>query len=312
MTHLLTQVKWEKHHVLMDNSTSESTICIGRVGEGSPTGLVVAGVHGDEGPWGAWAIRKLLEETSIEEMLGSLRLVLVANPLAMKADARNAPVDSLDLNRSFPGRREGSYTEQVAAILAEYAVEGVNIVVDLHGGGSWCVNAFTFHFPDCRDLSDAFGAPFTAEGRDRDNTLTGYARSRGARVVAVEMGGRGQEEEKWATRIAKGLRRVLGIAGVLTQIDGEVDVSLPVGKSTVLSPDVCGIFSPVLREGDVGTVVQKGTVLGHLLDPVTMNEIEVFKAPYGQTAILLLRPTMAYIEKGAMTYVVAPLKSEGI
>ena len=33
--------------------------------------------------------------------------------------------------------------------------------------------------------------------------------------------------------------------------------------------------------------------------------IEEFRAPYGQTATPLLRPTMARLEAGAMTYVVS-------
>jgi predicted deacylase len=304
-------VEWENYYASADNSTSEITLTIGRVGQSNPSGLIVAGVHGDEGPWGAWAIRKLIEETREEDLLGSLRLVLVANPLAMEANTRNAPIDSLDLNRSFPGSKDGTYTEQVAAILSENAVKGADVVIDLHGGGSWCVNAFTFRFSGCRDLSEAFGAPFTIKGQNRTNTLTGYARSKGARVVAVEMGGKGRDEELWATRIAEGLRRALGIAGILTPIEEEAEFSLPVSNSTVLSPTDSGIFLPLLKEVDVGTIVQKDTILGRMLEPKTMNELEVFKAPYSRTAILLLRPTLSYLERGAMTYVVAQVKSEG-
>lgn len=308
MTKLLELVKWEKYCISTDTVTAEKTLTIGRIGDARPTCLIVAGIHGDEGPWGAWAIRKLLEETNFDELLGSLILVPVANPLAMKSDSRNSPLDSLDLNRSFPGNAEGSNTEQIASILVNNAVEAADFIIDLHGGGSWCVNAFVFQFPDCKELSDAFGAPFIVEGKLRNNTLTGYARSRGTKVVAVEMGGRGKAEEDWAIRIAKGLRRALGVAGVLTLTKEEVLKSIPVGETRVLVPDRNGIFAPELSEMDVGTIVKEGATLGRLLDPVSMEEVEVFKAPFSKTAILLLRPYLAYIEKGAMTYVVAPLK----
>ena len=97
-----------------------------------------------KGPWGAWAIRKLLMQTTLDELQGTLRIVPVCNPFAMEADARNAPFDSLDLNRVFPGSADGSHTERIAAILTEHAINGANIAIDLHGGGSWCVNAFSF------------------------------------------------------------------------------------------------------------------------------------------------------------------------
>jgi hypothetical protein len=53
--------------------------------------------------------------------------------------------------------------------------------------------------------------------------------------------------------------------------------------------------------------VPAGTRLGHLLDPFTMSVVETFEAPFPETAVLLLRPTLARVEGGAMTYVVAPV-----
>ncbi|HUS78855.1 MAG TPA: M14 family metallopeptidase [Patescibacteria group bacterium] len=311
MTHLSDLMRWDTHRVSAGAAVREIGLSVGHVGEGRPTGLVVAGVHGDEGPWGAWAMRKLLEGTDVGELKGTLRVVPVANPLAMEADERNSPLDSLDLNRAFPGNPTGSHTERLAAVLAAHAVDGADVVIDLHGGGSWCVNSFAFKFPGGEELSKAFGAPFIVEGRERENTLTGYARSGGARVAAVEMGGRCQLEEAWAERIASGLRKALGVAGVLTPSDDEPEKeSTPVGASRVLRPSRGGIFKPNLRAVDVGTVVSGGTVMGRLLDPVTMEEVERFEAPFPETAVLLLRPTLARIEGGAMTYVVAPLRKE--
>jgi predicted deacylase len=305
---LIDLIEWERVSVPAGASVGEVDLTIGRVGSSRPVGLVVAGIHGDEGPWGAWAIRKLLEATSLSELRGSLRIVPMANPLAMEADARNSPLDSLDLNRSFPGRREGSYTERLAAILTEGAVEGADVVLDLHGGGSWCVNAFSFSFPGGEEISKALGAPFTVRGIERDSTLTGYARKQGAVVAALEMGGRSEVEEHWADRIAAGLRRALGVAGVLAPLSEGIDVmSVRVGAIKVLRPFRGGVFTPILRTNDVGTIVPEGTKLGHLLDPFTMDVVETFEAPFPETAVLLLRPTLARVEGGAMTYVVAPV-----
>lgn len=306
MNSLVEAIVWKHIPVPAGAAVGQVNLTIGQVGSSQPVALVTAGVHGDEGPWGAWAIRKLLETTPLNDLAGMLRIVPVANPLAMEADSRNAPLDMLDLNRVFPGNPNGSHTERLAAALVEYAVAGADVVIDLHGGGSWCVNAFVFQMPGGEALSWSFDAPFVVAAPERAVTLTGYAASQGAAVAAVEMGGRSEVEEHWADRIAAGLRRALGAAGVLTPT-GDMPSSppLPVTPSTVLRPGRGGLFVPRLRAAEVGTLVARGTVLGQLIDPVTQGIIEIFAAPFPQTAILLLRPTLARLEGGAMTYVVA-------
>lgn len=307
MTALIDRMIWEYIPVPAGAAVGHVRLGIGYVGSGHPIGLITAGVHGDEGPWGAWAIRKLLMETQSEELLGSLRVVPVANPLAMQADARNAPLDTLDLNRVFPGDPTGSHTERLAALLVANGVDEAEIVIDLHGGGSWCVNAFVFQFEGGEALARAFPAPFVVAGPDRNITLTGCARSRGAMVTAVEMGGRSEFEDQWAQKIAAGLRGALQAAGILKAEPSRLRDQEPisVGATTVLRPHEGGVFVPRVRAGDVGTIVPRGTVLGYLHDPVTQVVIETFEAPFDRTALLLLRPMMAQLEGGAMTYVVA-------
>jgi hypothetical protein len=285
---------------------------VGEVGEGSPEALVTAGIHGDEGPWGTWAIHKMLEAATLDELKGTIRIVPVANPLAMEADARGSPLDDLDLNRAFPGNPSGSHTERLADAITRHALGDADSVIDLHGGGSWCVNAFGFQFPSGEDLAQAFQPPIIVDAKLRDSTLTGYARTRGARVTAIEMGGRCSDEEKWAARIARGLRRALGVAGVMVSAPYESGLPDPVkvGPTKVLRPSRGGIFSPVLGAEAIGTVLAGGTVLGRLLDPVSMETVEVFEAPYPETAVLLLRPRLAVLEGGAMTYVVASPEDE--
>lgn len=308
---LIDAMTWQHVSIGAGAAVGAVDLAVGSVGSGKPVALIAAGVHGDEGPWGSWAIHKLLAQTPPDDLRGTLRVVPVANPLAMETDARNAPLDTLDLNRVFPGNADGSHTERLAAALVAHAVDGADVVIDIHGGGSWCVNAFAFRFAGGEKLTEAIGAPFIVDGPDRTVTLTGYARTKGAAVAAIEMGGRSEYEEQWADRIAQGLRRALGVAGVLTGSSyleqgprGEVN-NIPVGPSTVLRPSRGGIFMPQMRANEVGTIVSGGTALGYLLDPVTRQVIETFTAPYPKTALLLLRPMIARIEGGAMTYVIA-------
>ncbi|MBK8027169.1 MAG: succinylglutamate desuccinylase/aspartoacylase family protein [Chloroflexi bacterium] len=304
---LFDSLVWKTHPIGAGAAHSTLNLSIGDIaGAGGPRALITAGIHGDEGPWGAWAIRQLLQTTPLDALQGSLRIVPNANPLAMEADARNAPLDSLDLNRSFPGDAQGSHTERLAAALVAHALPDANVVIDLHGGGSWCVNAFVFEMPGGEALAAAFDAPFVAKAPERAVTLTGYARSQGAMCVGVEMGGRSADEESWARRIAAGLRRALIAGGVLSgESEPPAARSIPVGGTRVLRPSSGGVFVPRIRQEAIGTIVPQGTVLGEVVHPSTQQLLETFVAPFPQTAILLLRPMMARLEGGAMTYVVA-------
>jgi predicted deacylase len=306
-------VVWRDFPLAVGAAAGTLNVRIGSVGEGKPVVTVTAGVHGDEGPWSARAVHRVLEQTPLADLIGTLRVVPVSNPLAMEADARCAPLDVLDLNRVFPGNPKGSHTERLAALLAEHAVAGADVLIDLHGGGSWCVNAFVFRNAEAPEIADAFDAPFVVDQASRAAQMRGmgiggYAKSLGARTTSVEFGGRSPDEARWAEHLATGLRRALGVIGVLRP-----DSSLPPPKHTpvlvkptsVLRPSSGGLLIPSVDHTKIGTLVDGGTLLGTLVDPVTHETIEEFRAPYPRTALLLIRPTMARLEGGAMTYVVS-------
>ena len=306
-------VAWRDYPLAVGAAAGILNLRIGTVGQRKPVVTVTAGVHGDEGPWSARAIHHVLEQTPMTDLIGTLRVVPVSNPLAMEADARCAPLDVLDLNRVFPGNPNGSHTERLAALLAEHAVAGADVLIDLHGGGSWCVNAFVFRNADAPEIADAFDAPFVVDqasraAQMRGMGISGHAKSLGAKTTSVEFGGRSPDEARWAEHLATGLRRALGVIGVLRP-----DPSLPAAKhkavlvkpTRVLRPSSGGLLIPEVDHTRIGTLVDEGTLLGRLVDPVTHETIEEFRAPFPRTALLLLRPTMSRLEGGAMTYVVS-------
>lgn len=298
-------VKWRKKRIFL-NKKSQSILKIGYYGTSGPKALIVAGIHGDEGPWGAWAINKLLNRIKEEEVKGSIVIVPQANPSAMEANSRVSPFDHLDLNRVFPGDKKGSYTQRVAHSISESVVGNSEVLIDLHGGGSWCVNAFAFKFKGSESLSEAFNPPFIVDSPRKEGTLTNYANNLGLKVAAVEMGGRCEYEDYWAEYIASGLERCLISEGILEkEIPDVTKQTVEVEQSEVLRPSSEGLFIPELTASNVGKLVKKGTILGRVVDPVTMTTLEEFKAPFNETAMMLLRPRMTIIEGGAMTYVIS-------
>jgi predicted deacylase len=101
-------------------------------GRPGPVSLVVGGIHGDE-PAGMEAARQVAARKPTR---GKLIVIPVANRLAAASNVR-APQFMQDLNRSFPGRPEGTDAERLAAsimdVIARYRPA---VAVDLHEAGS--------------------------------------------------------------------------------------------------------------------------------------------------------------------------------
>lgn len=289
-------VEWTNFPVESTLAHGRVQLTIGRAGAREPRALVSAGVHGDEGPWSALAIRRLLETTPVGDLMGSVALVPMANPLAVEADSRNAPVDGLNLNAVFPGRASGTYTERVARILTDEALRGVSVVLDCHGGGSWNINSFVYRLPGSEELAQSLGAPLILDGVDSSTTLVGYARALGAQAAWIEIGGRGAREAERVEFLASALKKALRRSGVLVG-EGHEDQAVVVGSAKVaLTTSCAGVYEPVLREDDLGSVVPMGCLVGRLLDPVTCEVIEEYYSPYDRSFVALLRPTLAVVE----------------
>lgn len=301
-------LSWHEVKLTAHAAAQHIALRYGEAGTGGTRATLIAGTHGDEGPWSALAI-KLLCQLPVEQLTGRLRVIFTANALAAEVERRNSWIDSpnsIDLDGVFPGNPEGSHTERLVAALAPLIADS-DVVVDLHGGGTWCVNAFVKRFEGSEQLAADLGAPFISKAPNKPGGLTTYARSLGIKVANVEVGGRSSREMDWTERNAKGLERALARLSVLALATpaSPAAQAIEVGGTEALRARVGGIFVPTLREDAVGTVVAKGIELGKILDLHTLAELQVFSAPHEQTALMLMRPQVCTVEGSALIYVVA-------
>src|SRR5207237_628643 len=81
-----------------------------------PRVVLVAGVHGDEME-GILALHELCRTLPLTELVGTLVAIPIANPTAFAGLQRRVPIDGADLNRTFPGQAEGSFSDRLAAAL---------------------------------------------------------------------------------------------------------------------------------------------------------------------------------------------------
>ena len=308
MATIYESLKWSEVRVTAHAAAQYIPLKYGEAGTSGTRATLIAGTHGDEGPWSALAI-KIFCQRPAAQLKGRLRVIFTANALAAEVERRNSWIDSpnpIDLDSVFPGQKEGSHTGRLAAAIAPLIADN-NVVIDLHGGGTWCINAFVKRFEGSEQLAADMGAPFVSNAPNKAGGLTTYARGLGIKVVNVEVGGRSGKEMYWTDRIVKGLERALHNLGViaLDRPPAPAEKAIDVSATEAMRAKVGGIFVPTLREDAVGTVINGGTEMGKILDLHTLAELQVFTTPYERTAMMLMRPQICTIEGSALVYVVA-------
>src|SRR6266702_6171464 len=104
-----------------------------RNGEG-PTALLTGGNHGDEYE-GPIALSRLAATLKAADVKGRVIIVPFMNYPAFRAGSRTSPIDHGNLNRSFPGKANGTVTEKIADYFQRYLLPLADYVLDLHAGG---------------------------------------------------------------------------------------------------------------------------------------------------------------------------------
>lgn len=185
-----------------------------------PTVCVTAAVHGDEIN-GTGAIRHLVRERPFQLTSGTLVLVPVVNILGFERHTRYLP-DRRDMNRSFPGTRDGSLASRMAWSFFHQVIERCDYCIDLHTAAVRRTN-----FPNVRaDMSDArlaafaraFGAELIVESEGPKGSLRRAACKAGCATLILEAG------EVWKvepTVVEYAVRGVTNCLKFLRMVDGE-------------------------------------------------------------------------------------------
>jgi predicted deacylase len=87
MTTIYESLTWHEIQVTSNAASRYIPLVYGEVGTQGTRITLIAGTHGDEGPWSALAMKKLLRHP-IENLKGRIRVIPTANALAAEANAR--------------------------------------------------------------------------------------------------------------------------------------------------------------------------------------------------------------------------------
>lgn len=241
-------------------------------GEG-PTALLTGANHGDEYE-GPIALQELAATLSPEEVSGRLIIVPAFNYPAFRAGRRTSPIDKGNMNRSFPGRPDGTVTEKIADYFQRTLLPMADFAVDFHSGGKTLdfIPFAAAHILEdktlqkrCFAAAQAFNAPYSLQLLEIDSAGM-YDRAvedMGKVLVTTELGGGGSSTARSNAIAKKGLRNVLIHFGLLAgemQIGLTIDLSMPDENCFVFSQND-GLFEIMI---DLGKPVAKGDLLARV------------------------------------------------
>lgn len=261
-------------------------ITVVRNGAG-PTALLTGANHGDEYE-GPIALFELARSLRAKDLTGRVIIIPAMNQPAFAAGTRTSPIDRGNMNRSFPGRPDGTVTEKIADYFQRVLLPMADVVLDFHSGGKtldflpFCAAHI---LPDKRQEAEAFrlvrafGAPYSVKMLEIDavGMYDTAAEEMGKVFVTTELAGGGTASARTAGIAIRGCRNVLAAAGILgAAVDEQPTqwLDMPDGDCFTFAEDA-GLLRFLL---DLGDRVEKGQVIAMIyptgrtgLDPIELR-----------------------------------------
>jgi predicted deacylase len=268
-------------------------------GEERPNVFILAAMNGRSATdvYATYLIMKHLE--SLERIDGSVTFLPVASPLAFRLRAKISPLDSKDLDTTFPGNEHGTVTERTAWEIWRRATQS-DYIINLRTGWQNCTSHLVAMHRDyihVRNLASQISLPYVVQSTGIRGALTTEAAHEGIPAVSLEMrGDTDQVDSQAAVEVRESILNLLRIKDMITGDKIEASNTL-MGRLQQVNVDTEGFFVPTVN---LGEAMKTGDVLGHVQDK---NEIIT---PFDGAVISLSR--INYVFEGDMiARIAAPL-----
>ena len=252
----------------------------GRGGRG-PRIAVVTGIHGDglEGQFVAFELAQRLRER-IGDLRGIVDIYPALNPMGIDSITRGVPMFDLDMNRVFPGSKDGTMIEMLCSMIVD-DISGSDVCVDVHSS-----NIFLKEIPQIRmsvptaptllPYAKMMNVDFIwihDAATVLESTLAHTLNTRGTKTLVVEMGVGMRITKEYCKQLFDGIFNLLNELGMWS---GE---TAPMREPIVsegrevgfVNSDAAGIFVPCVSFGET---VEKGAHIGDVVDPLSSKTVE--------------------------------------
>ncbi len=257
------------------------------LGKGRGRICIVTGIHGDEleGQFVCYELQRRIAQHP-ECLRGNVDIYPAMNPFGIDTIMRGIPAFDLDMNRIFPGRKDGDMNEAVAADMIR-DIEGADLVLDIHAS-----NIYLMEAPQIRinELHADMLVPLAKKSNVDlvwvhsnatvlESTLAYSLNSRGTKTLVVEMGVGMRITRAYGQQLTDG---IFAMMKEMDMWDGPVEeVREPIistGPEDVffLNAPGGGIF---VREKEHGEILRKGECIGRIVNPLTGEVIETVLCP---------------------------------
>ena len=240
-----------------------------------PTVIFTGANHGDEyeGPIALWWLSNELKSKDIR---GRVIIVPAMNYPAFKAGKRTSPIDGGNMNRTFPGRPDGTITEIIADYFNRVLLPMADYVADMHSGGKTlyfvpfaCAHVLENKHQQARCIAamEAFNAPYSLMLLELDSAkmYDTAAEKMGKVFIGTELGGGGSASATTVAIAKRGILNLLKHAGILSgepERGPSISLVTPDHRSFVTS-EHSGLLEMCV---DLGADVKNGEVIALVHD----------------------------------------------
>src|SRR5258708_1569340 len=290
--------------VLGNEMDAEIPVTVFNGAKAGPVLALIAGNHGYEYAR-ILALQMLGEGREGKRVGGGMGMVHVANmPSFLGRTVYFSPLDQKNLNRVYPGKKDGSASERIAYAITTELISRCDYLLDLHcGDGNESLRPYVYqtvtgHAKLDQRIADlvahcGFDHIVVDRGRPVDPEASLYcsntAITRGKPAVTVEAGFLGVPDEKSARLISAGVENVLRYLKMTSGTPRRVNRPVFLDPAPVVTSPVTGILYPHVKRDQM---VKKGAVLAHVTDFFGKKIADV-KAPCaGKVLYIVATPPM--------------------
>lgn len=242
---------------------------------------LVTGTHGDEleGQYLAYMLGTYID-AHLDCLDGIVDIYPALNPTGIDSITRGIPMFDLDMNRVFPGAKDGTMVEVMCSSIVD-DLSGSDVCVDVHAS-----NIFLKEIPQIRisvptapmlmPYAKMLNVDFIwvhESATVLESTLAHTLNMRGTKTLVVEMGVGMRITKAYTEQLLDGLINLMQHLGMWkgeakTVREPIVSIHHEVG---FVNSDAAGIFVPCASFGDT---VKKGDHIGDVVDPLTSTVVE--------------------------------------